>query len=85
VATSQVNFIQYICLPIFKPISEQLDRPHILKHAYENLEYFKKRQPEELSEQHPMAQPSAMSPQPPTSATTSAIPATSAAAPQAHQ
>ena len=41
-AQSQVNFIEFICLPLFQCVSEQTDRYEVVQQARANLEYWRR-------------------------------------------
>ena len=38
---SQINFIEFICMPLFQCVADQLERPEIIQHAQCNLEYWR--------------------------------------------
>ena len=40
---SQINFIEFICAPIYKSIGEQLDMMVIYENSLENLKYWKEK------------------------------------------
>jgi len=52
-AQSQVNFIEFIALPLFQCIAVQLERPEIVSQTMQNLEYWRRQAAAEASSPSP--------------------------------
>jgi len=52
-AQSQVNFIEFIALPLFQCIAAQLERPEIVSQTMQNLEYWRRQAVAEASSPSP--------------------------------